>query len=128
MIISSDRGFTLVELAVALVIFSIGIVGVAAMQMESLKGNEYSTNFNFGVNLAKDLIETQQADTVSSNDFDTLPHVISPTGFVYAYRVTRTTQKVGVHDATRLTATVWWGRFLPRQSYSISTLIEPIRS
>ncbi|MBF7055111.1 prepilin-type N-terminal cleavage/methylation domain-containing protein, partial [Halomonas sp. KAO] len=34
----SNRGFTLVEALVALVVLSIGLLGVAAMQMKALQG------------------------------------------------------------------------------------------
>ena len=36
---STDHGFTLIEVMIAMAIFSIGILGVAAMQTASVKGN-----------------------------------------------------------------------------------------
>lgn len=121
----NNSGFTLIELCVAIVIFAIGITGLAAMQIEALKGNSYSTSYNDGVNIAKNLIERQVADTVDSDDFDKLPHVNSSTGTVYAYRVKRTTQDIGGHSVKQLAVTVWWGRLLTKQHYSLTTVLDP---
>ncbi len=122
----SNSGFTLIELCVAIVIFAIGITGMAAMQMEALKGNSYSTAYNDGVNIAKNLIERLAADTVDSDKFNELPHINSSTGMVYAYRVKRTPQNIGGHSVKQLAVTVWWGRLLTRQHYTLTTVLDPV--
>lgn len=52
-----DRGFTLIELMVAIVIFAIGIIGVAKMQTESVKGNSYAMQLTRANNVAQDMTE-----------------------------------------------------------------------
>jgi len=54
----NKKGFTLIELLIALVIFSVGILGVATMQTTSIKGNSKSRHISEASNLAADRIET----------------------------------------------------------------------
>lgn len=112
-----NSGFTLIELVVAILIFAIGITGMAAMQMEALKGNAYSTTYNDGVNIAKDYVEQQHAAGKSS--------VTSATGVQYTCLVNRETVSVGGHQATKMTVDVSWGRLLMNQHYVLSTVLDP---
>ena len=52
-----EAGFTIVELLVAIVILSIGLLGVAKMQGNSLFGDSFAYNVNQGTNLGQDKIE-----------------------------------------------------------------------
>ena len=53
----NQNGFTLVELLIALVIFAVGILGVGAMQLTSIKGNSKGNRISQASNLAADRIE-----------------------------------------------------------------------
>jgi len=57
LIIKNQKGFTLVELLIALVIFAVGILGVATMQTTSIKGNSKSRQISEASNVAADQIE-----------------------------------------------------------------------
>jgi len=57
-IIKNQKGFTLIELLIALVIFAVGILGVATMQTTSIKGNSKSRQISEASNIAADRIET----------------------------------------------------------------------
>jgi len=52
-----QSGFTLLEVLIALVIFSLGILGVSAMQLTSIKGNGKANRVTEASNLAADRIE-----------------------------------------------------------------------
>lgn len=52
-----QSGFTLIEVLIALVIFSVGILGVNAMQLTSIKGNSKANRVTEASNLAADRIE-----------------------------------------------------------------------
>ncbi len=54
----NQYGFTLVEFLVALVIFSVGILGVQSMQLTSIKGNSKSNRITKASNVAVDHLET----------------------------------------------------------------------
>lgn len=53
----TSDGFTLVELVVALLIFSIGVMGFIKMQGESIRGNAFSQQMSTALSLAQDKAE-----------------------------------------------------------------------
>jgi type IV pilus assembly protein PilV len=53
----NQNGFTLIELLIALVIFAVGILGMATMQLTSIKGNSKGRFISEASNLASDRIE-----------------------------------------------------------------------
>jgi type IV pilus assembly protein PilV len=59
---ASSRGFTLVELLVALVVLSIGMLGVAKLFVITLQGNASATSRLYAVNLAADLADRIRAN------------------------------------------------------------------
>jgi len=59
-----EKGFTLVELLIALVIFSVGIAGAARMHVAAINGNMYSMQLTNAVNVAE-----TQAERLQDIDF-----------------------------------------------------------
>jgi len=57
-IVKDQDGFTLIELLIALVIFAVGILGVATMQISSIKGNSKSREISEASNVAAQQVET----------------------------------------------------------------------
>ena len=53
-----QNGFTLLEVIIALFIFSFGLLAVASMQMTSIKGNYFSGTLTEATNWAADQMET----------------------------------------------------------------------
>jgi prepilin-type N-terminal cleavage/methylation domain-containing protein len=51
------KGFTLIELLIGLLIFAIGILGVASMHIASVKGNIFTNNLTQAAILAQDKLE-----------------------------------------------------------------------
>ncbi|MCD6569389.1 MAG: prepilin-type N-terminal cleavage/methylation domain-containing protein [Deltaproteobacteria bacterium] len=56
--INSKKGFTLIEVVIAILIFALGIIGVAKMQAEAVKGNSFSMQVTDGLNLAQNQLES----------------------------------------------------------------------
>jgi len=54
----THAGFTLLEVLIAMVIFSIGILGVSAMQLTAIGGNSKANSVSKVSNYASDRIET----------------------------------------------------------------------
>lgn len=52
-----EKGFTLIELIIAIVIFSIGILGIGAMHYESIRGNNFAMQVTRANNLSEDYTE-----------------------------------------------------------------------
>jgi type IV pilus assembly protein PilV len=53
----NQKGFTLIELLIGLIILAIGLLGIAGMQITSVKGNIFSSSVTQAVNLAQDKLE-----------------------------------------------------------------------
>jgi type IV pilus assembly protein PilV len=65
-----DAGFTLVETLVALVVLSIGLLGIAALYVESLRANRISLTRTQAVTLASDLADRMRANRNPANAYD----------------------------------------------------------
>src|SRR3954468_10503669 len=63
-----ERGFTLVEALVALVVLSIGLLGIAGLQLTSLKANHGSATRTQAVYLAYDIIDRMRANRQAAMD------------------------------------------------------------
>jgi type IV pilus assembly protein PilV len=65
-----QAGFTLIEVLVSLVVFSVGILAVNAMQTTSIIGNGKSRGYSEGVNAAVDTMERLLALDFDAADLD----------------------------------------------------------
>lgn len=54
---SNGNGFTLIEVLIAMVIFSIGILGVAKMQNSAIIGNAHARKITDAATLGQDIVE-----------------------------------------------------------------------
>jgi prepilin-type N-terminal cleavage/methylation domain-containing protein len=68
---NNDKGFTIIEVMIALVIFSFGILGLAKLQITAVNGNakarEYSEASAFAQGQIESLMSTPFANIVNSN-------------------------------------------------------------
>ncbi len=65
----NTSGFTLIEILIAMVIFSIGLLAVAKMQISSIQGNSYSQEVTDATILAKDKVEELMAVNYNNLNF-----------------------------------------------------------
>ncbi len=61
-----SRGFTMIELLIALGLSMVGLLGLIALQMVAIKSNANSRNFAEATALAQEKIEMLQATTYAS--------------------------------------------------------------
>jgi len=54
---TQSSGFTLVEVLIAMFIFSVGILGMGAMQVRAIQGNSHARQISEATNIAADQIE-----------------------------------------------------------------------
>ncbi|MBU0545062.1 MAG: prepilin-type N-terminal cleavage/methylation domain-containing protein [Proteobacteria bacterium] len=66
----NNRGFTLIEILIALAIFSIGILGVASMQILSVNYNGYARRTTEATTIVSELIERTMTLPYDANDLD----------------------------------------------------------
>jgi type IV pilus assembly protein PilV len=81
---SSQQGFTLIEVLVATLVLTVGILGVAAMQMVSFQTNQSAYARSQAVYLAQDMFDRMRANPsgyqttsiyngIDTNDSNTIP-------------------------------------------------------
>ena len=63
-----QNGFTLLEVIIALFIFSVGLLAVASMQMSAIKGNYFSGTLTEASNWAADQMETLMSLPYTEDD------------------------------------------------------------
>lgn len=54
---SDQKGFTMIEITIALVILVVGLLGIASMQVSAIKGNYLSNNITCALTLTEDKME-----------------------------------------------------------------------
>lgn len=57
-LIHNQSAFTLIEVLIAMLVFSIGILGVSAMQITAIRGNSNANDVSHASNFTSDQIET----------------------------------------------------------------------
>lgn len=74
---NQSQGFTLIEVLIAMAIFSIGILGVAAMQTSSTRGNSAAGRVTSNVTWAADRLETLMALPYTHADLSAGNHSVA---------------------------------------------------
>jgi len=54
---NDEKGFSLIEILIAMTIFAIGVLALAEMQVTAIRGNAFSSSTTDGTTLAQDRIE-----------------------------------------------------------------------
>ena len=65
------RGFTLVEVLVALVVLAVGLLGIAVLIVGSLRDARLALERTQAANLASDMLERIRANAAAGNAYDT---------------------------------------------------------
>ncbi|MEZ5543366.1 MAG: type IV pilus modification protein PilV [Pseudomonadota bacterium] len=75
-------GFTLFEVMIALAVLSIGLVGLAALQLGALRANASAAQHMLAVQTAVDMLERMRANPagVAAGRYDTGPARLPPSG------------------------------------------------
>ncbi len=107
----NDTGFTLIEVLIAIVILSVGLLGMASLTVGIIKGNKTSNNFTMAATCAQDKLEDFQrlgysgipaTDTTVTEDYNSM------TGYGEFKRVTLTTVDSPEANMKTVTVTVYW--------------------
>ncbi len=88
--IYSREGFTLIEVVIAILIFAVGIIGVAKMQGEAVKGGSFGMQVTDATNLTQNQVEylMGQSYTHTSLTAGTHSSPLSASGTGRSYTIT----------------------------------------
>lgn len=102
---NNKDGFTLLEVLFSIVILSVGLLGLAAMQMTAIKGNTYGNKLS----IATELIENQM-EAFRNTPFDQIDDItLAPVaGYEYYQREAVVQDNTPLADAKTITVTVKW--------------------
>jgi type IV pilus modification protein PilV len=113
----NDKGFTLIEMLIAISIFAIGFLAVASLQISAGKNNRTASEVTAAVNLASDRMERLMSasftDALLDSDPTKNPHPDNQGKYNIQWVVTDTDLSAdGVDDAKIVNLTVSWTPYL----------------
>lgn len=77
--VNSEQGFTLLEVLIAICILSLGLLGVAAMQVSATQGNAFACHLSEAVTYGQDKLEELMIISYTDSDLDAGSHTdVSP--------------------------------------------------
>ncbi len=98
-----ERGFTLIELVVAILIFTIGIMGMLKLQSQVIQANSFSNSMTAALTTAEDRLEYLSGLGLTSSSLGLGTHT-DPATTGLTWTVTTT----GVPDTRRVDVQVSW--------------------
>jgi type IV pilus modification protein PilV len=102
-----NEGFTLIEAIIAMFVFTVGILAVASMQINSINGNHTARSLTLGANTAANLVETlRPLDYMRDADLTEGAHGPVQNGnYAFTYNVQR---NAILQNTMRVDVTVNW--------------------
>ncbi len=102
-VMGSSKGFTLIEVLVAITIFAIGLLALAGMQVTAIKGGATAQRVTAAVALADGIVENIQARDAGDAMFDSAvnpaaawPVALAVDGYTATYTVAVNTPVTGL--------------------------------
>lgn len=103
---SKEKGFTLIEVLIGLIILAIGILAIAGMQITSIRGTSFSNSLSQASVLAQNRLEFLKGLPLNDNRLDTnnYPNDINVEVFTGGYQAARNANP----NYVQITYTVSW--------------------
>jgi type IV pilus assembly protein PilV len=117
-----DNGFTLIEILIALVILSIGLMALAGIQVSALKGNAFSKRMTTAVSIAEQMVE-QIRNIPYDNIQSQSASQVSQSNINFTSQVAVTNDSPIVNTKT-IHVTITWTDGLKTHTVPISTIIS----
>jgi type IV pilus assembly protein PilV len=120
--ISVEEGFTLIEIMIALVVMSIGLTALAAVQISAIRGNAFSKRMTTAVSIADEKIEQiksiQYANIISESSIQ-----ITQSNMNFTRQVT-VTDNSPLPNSRKVEVVVTWSEGSKSHSVPITTIVS----
>ncbi|NIQ39100.1 MAG: prepilin-type N-terminal cleavage/methylation domain-containing protein [Proteobacteria bacterium] len=120
--LSGPKGFTLLEVVVAMVILAVALLGLAGLQIISLQGNSLASQLTEATTLAQDQLE-QLITTPFSTLTDGANNVTGATGVGYNVQWDITPDDLTGATRANITVSVSWTQDVPH-TVSVNSVIS----
>ncbi len=119
---SIEEGFTLIEIMVALVVMSIGLTALAAVQISAIRGNAFSKRMTTAVSIADEKLEQIKSmpyvDIVSESSTQ-----ITQSDMNFTRQVT-VTNNIPLANTKTINVTVNWSEGSKSHSVPFTTIVS----
>jgi type IV pilus assembly protein PilV len=111
----NNKGFSLIEMLIAVTILAVGLLAVAGLQVTAIQGNSHGNTISQATTLAEDRIEA-----IRNMDYAAIVYAPNPSiesnvdGTIYT-RETLVEVDIPLPDLKRITVTVRWDTNRPHQ-------------
>ena len=120
---TNQKGFTLIEVCFAISILSIGLLGMASMQVSSINGNASAGYVTDGTTLAGDQLEKLMALPYTDADLSAGAHSVLTTGYTIGWSVTDDSP---YDDTKTIRLTVTWDDHGASKSVTMQRVVARI--
>jgi type IV pilus assembly protein PilV len=121
-IIHAD-GFTLIEVMIALVVMSIGLTALAAVQISAIRGNAFSKRMTTAVSIADGKMEQIKNGSYASIISESSTQV-TQSNMNFARQVTVTNNIAPLTNTKMVNVTVSWSEGSKSHSVPITTIVS----
>jgi type IV pilus assembly protein PilV len=116
-------GFTLIEVMIALVIMSIGLTALAAVQISAIRGNDFSKRMTTAISIAEAKMEqiksSSYANIISESSIQ-----ITQSSMNFTRQVTVTNNIAPLTNTKMVNVTVSWSEGSKSHSVPITTIVS----
>jgi type IV pilus assembly protein PilV len=120
--ISSEEGFTLLEIMIALVVLSVSLVALAGLQISAIRGNTFSKRMTTAVSIANEKME-QLKNSSYANILSESSIQVNQSNMNFTRQVT-VTNNSPLPNTKTVNVTVTWSQGSKSHSVPMTTIIS----
>src|ERR687895_777695 len=119
---SIEEGFTLIEIMIALVVLSVGLVALAGLQISAIRGNAFSKRMTTAVSIANEKME-QLKNSPYANILSESSIQVTQSNMNFTRQVT-VTNNSPLPNTKTVTVMITWSDTSKSHSVPITTIIS----